>query len=68
MRRARRVVRRVERAVCVLPAAIAGSESTASSAPSVTSVLATGLPVSPVAGQTGIRGSESYMRTLIQLC
>lgn len=61
------VARRVERAACVPPAAIAGSESTASSAPSVMSVLGMGPPVSPAAGPTGIRDSESCLCDLFSV-
>lgn len=55
------MVMRAERVACVLLAAIAGSENTVSSAPSAMSVLAMGLPASPVADQTGTRDSELHL-------
>lgn len=50
-----------ERVACVLLAAIAGFESIVSSAPSAMSVLGMGLPVSPVADQTGTQDSKLHV-------
>lgn len=56
-----------ERVACVLLAAIAGFESTVSSAPSAMSVLDMGLPVSPVADQTGTLDSKLYLCVVFDL-